>query len=80
MKLGVMRQKLKDKFGLIGIPKAKLFSARVKARGGNLESHTEEFCKLRCYANMILNTSPGSMAIILSDVVNMPPNFKRIFI
>ena len=31
MKLGVMRQKLKDKFGLTDILKAKLFRARVKA-------------------------------------------------
>ena len=75
-----MRQKLKEKFGLTSIPKAKLFRGRVKAWGSTLEAHTEEFCKLRCYANMILNTNPGSMAIVQSDVVISPPYFKRIFI
>ena len=48
--------------------------------------------KLRCYANMVLKTNPGSMAIVNSEVVrnhvnlesldeNAPlPVFKRIFI
>ena len=57
-----------------------MFRARVKARGGTIESHTEEFCNLRCYANMVLCTNPGSIAVIYNDTSNHPPNFKRIFI
>ena len=80
MKLGVMKQKLKNRFALTGIAKAKLFKARVKAKGGTMESHTEEFCNLRCYAHMIMHTNPISVAVIYSDTSNHPPNFKRIFI
>ena len=80
MKLGVMRQKLKDRFALTGIFKVKLFRGRVKARGGTLVAHTEEFCNLRCYANMILISNLGSIAIIRSDSSNTSPNFKRLFI
>ena len=45
-----------------------------------MESYTEEFCNLRCYAHIIMCTNPGSVVIIYSDTFNHPPNFKMIFI
>ena len=82
MRLKNIRKKLKDKFGVTGLSKAKLFRARVKARGGTLESHIAEFQKLRWYANMVLRTNPGSMAIVRSEVTRLGglPHFQRIFI
>ena len=47
-----------------------------------MESHILEFQKLRWYANMVLLTNPGSMAIVRSEVSRLggQPHFQRIFI
>ncbi|KAL5573091.1 hypothetical protein UlMin_022688 [Ulmus minor] len=82
MRLTNIRKKLKDKFGVTGLSKAKLFRARVKARGGTLESHITKFQKLRWYANMVLRTNPGSISIVRSEVTRLGglPHFQRISI
>ena len=84
----MMKTKLKDKHGLIGLNKNKLYRARERALGGSIHAHAAEYSKLRWYANMILRTNPGSRAVICSDLVNgqtssqvvAHPIFKRIFI
>ena len=40
MSLGNIRQKLQDRYGLTGLPKCKLFRARLKAKSGK-SLHTE---------------------------------------
>ena len=80
MSLGNVRQKLQDRYGLTGLPKCKLFRARLKAKGGTVVARTEEFINLRCYGNMVLIANLGNKAIIRSDVIAHPPHFKRLFI
>ena len=70
-----IRNKLRKQFGITEVPKAKLFRARVMARWGTFETHVEQFSLLRCYANMILSTNPGSMAIVVADASVQPPYF-----
>ncbi|KAL5568681.1 hypothetical protein UlMin_025256 [Ulmus minor] len=80
MSLANIRQKLKDRHGLTNLTDCKLFRARMKAKGGTIFSHTDEFMNLRRYAHMVLTTNPGSKAIIQSDATGNPPHFRRLFI
>ena len=52
----------------------------MKAKGGSIASHNEEFMNLMCYAHMVLKTNLGSMVIVQSDASGQPPHFKRVFI
>lgn len=45
--LANIRQKLKDRYGFTGLQSCKLFRARLKAKGGTVVAHTEEFTNLR---------------------------------
>ena len=77
----------------IEVDKTTIWKARVRAKEKLYGSHTNSFIKLHCYANMMLRTNPGSMAVVNSEVVvpnhgnnesldenAPPPMFKRIFI
>ena len=91
MSVNALRGILLEKFA-IEVDKTIIWKARARAKEKLYESHTKSFMKLRCYANMVLKTNPGSMAIVNSEVVrnhvnlesldeNAPlPVFKRIFI
>ena len=52
----------------------------MRARGGCNDAFVTEYSYLRCYAQMIINTNPGSVAVVQSESVGEPPHFKRIFI
>ena len=52
----------------------------MRAKGGCNEAYVEEYSYFRCYAYIVLNTNPGNVAVIQSEVVGEPPHFKRIFI
>ncbi|KAL5571202.1 hypothetical protein UlMin_020799 [Ulmus minor] len=77
MSLANIRQKLKDRHGLTNLTDCKLFRAKMKAKGGTIFSHTDEFMNLRRYAHMVLTTNLGSKAIIQSDATGNPPHFRR---
>ena len=76
LSLSKIQTKLRKKYGISDIPKQKLFRARVMARGCSYKAHVDQFSMLRCYANMVLATNPGSMAIVQSDASAQPPHFQ----
>ena len=47
-----------------------------------VETHSDEYVILRCYAKTVLKTNPDSVAKIQSKhlTTDMPPLFKRIFL
>ena len=92
MSVDALRGHLLESFG-IEVDKTTIWKARVRANEKLYGSHGKSFVKLRCYANMVLKTNPGSLAVVYSEVVaptsgnlesvddNAPaPVFKRIFI
>ena len=93
MIISILAGKLKDLYGVTVLSNAKLYRVREKALGGSFESHVEEFRKLMMYANMVLRTNPGTLAMVISIVVSKKarvegsgdplltaPVFRRIFI
>ena len=85
MSLQAMRTVLQDKYGVTDFGNHKLFRARLRAKGGDLLKHGEEFTKLKWYAIMVLKTNPGSNVVVASDCLHRErvprdvPKFKRIF-
>ena len=91
MSIDALRGHLIENF-VIEVDKATIWKAQVRAKDKLYGSHAKSFVKLRCYANMVLKTNLGSLAVVYSEVVaptdgnlesvdeNAPaPVFKRIF-
>lgn len=82
-----MRSWLKDDYG-VDVGNVKLWRARQKVRTKAEGDHKESFKKLRCYAQMILQTNPGSLVVLQSEFppdtnpedINAIPTFQRIFL
>uniref|UniRef100_A0A803P500 Transposase MuDR plant domain-containing protein n=1 Tax=Cannabis sativa TaxID=3483 RepID=A0A803P500_CANSA len=70
MSLKGMREELKDTWG-IEVNNKRLWRARAIARGEVEGNHVQSYGKLRRYAFMVMQTNPGSAAIIQSQLVDI---------
>ena len=86
-----MRAKIKNRFGL-DVNNRRFWQARAKTKEEIEGNHANSFKMQRCYASMVLVTSPNSVAIVNSELLpslitghledhnTPPPRFKKIFI
>ncbi|KAK7855792.1 hypothetical protein CFP56_026437 [Quercus suber] len=76
-----MQQDLLEKFG-VQVSQRRLYRAKRKAREGDYGNHARSYKKIPTYANVVLETKPGSIANIQyerSDIA-MNPTLKRSFL
>ena len=78
--VGAMMSTLRKKY-MVDVPVTKLYRVRCTVKGKSMETHSDEYVILRCYAKMALKTNPGSVVKIQSKMFpsDMPPLFERIF-